>query len=175
MHLIQRRYRVSSQTPAQSTDSGPPSFQISTEPTEWSGGGGINEHNKFVVTDFNLPSAKVFTGSCNLSPSGESGNGDNLILIEDQRVATSYTIQAINIFDYQHVREKVKEAKALPAKAKAKALTLQKPTAISGNPTSWFASSYVANTQAEPDRLLFSHEAAALLRASRTQSTSPSR
>jgi hypothetical protein len=38
---------------------------------EWSGGKGIHEHDKFVVTDFNLPTAQVFTGSSNLSPSGE--------------------------------------------------------------------------------------------------------
>lgn len=30
--------------------------------SEWSGGKGINVHHKFVVTDFSLPSAKVFTG-----------------------------------------------------------------------------------------------------------------
>jgi hypothetical protein len=59
---------------------------------EWSGGSGIHEHHKFVVTDFSLPSAKVFTGSSNLSPSGEAGNGDNLVMIEDPRVATSYAI-----------------------------------------------------------------------------------
>lgn len=28
---------------------------------EWSGGKGINVHHKFVVTDFSLPTAKVFT------------------------------------------------------------------------------------------------------------------
>ena len=48
---------------------------------EWSGGGGIHQHDKFVVTDFNLPSAQVFTGSSNLAPSGEEGNGDNLVAI----------------------------------------------------------------------------------------------
>jgi hypothetical protein len=39
--------------------------------SEWSGGAGIHEHDKFVVVDFNLPTAKVFTGSSNLSVSGE--------------------------------------------------------------------------------------------------------
>ncbi len=43
--------------------------------SEWSGGKGINVHHKFVVTDFNLPNAKVFTGSSNLASSGEEGNG----------------------------------------------------------------------------------------------------
>jgi hypothetical protein len=64
---------------------------------EFSSGSGIHEHNKFVVTDFNLPSAKVFTGSSNLAESGEAANGDHLIMIEDPRVATSYAIQAVLI------------------------------------------------------------------------------
>jgi hypothetical protein len=125
---------------------------------EWSGGSGIQEHNKFVVVDFNLPTARVYTGSCNLSPNGETGNGDNLICIQDPRVATSYAIQALLIFDHLHFASTLHTAKALPTKAAAeKALTLQKPVAISGLPKSWFASYYVAGSQAEHDRLLFSH------------------
>jgi len=61
---------------------------------EWSGGKGIHEHDKFVVTDFNLLTAQVFTGSSNLPPSGEEDNGDNLVIIKDQKVATSYAIEA---------------------------------------------------------------------------------
>src|SRR5205807_615232 len=53
--------------------------------SEWSGQKGINIHHKFVITDFNLPTAKVFTGSSNLAPGGEQGNGDHLIMIEDRR------------------------------------------------------------------------------------------
>jgi phosphatidylserine/phosphatidylglycerophosphate/cardiolipin synthase-like enzyme len=83
---------------------------------EWSGGKGIHEHHKFVVTDFSLPSAKVFTGSSNLSPSGEAGNGDNLVMIEDPRVATSYAIEALRIFDHLHFRTIMSDAFA-PAKA----------------------------------------------------------
>lgn len=30
------------------------------------------KHDKFIVTDFNLPSAKVYTGSSNLSPTAET-------------------------------------------------------------------------------------------------------
>jgi len=77
---------------------------------EWSGGKGIHEHHKFVVTDFNLPSAKVFTGSSNLSPGGEAGNGDNLVMIEDSRVATSYAIEALRIFDHLHFRTVMSDA-----------------------------------------------------------------
>ena len=118
--------------------------------SEWSGGAGIHEHNKFVVVDFNLPSAKVFTGSCNMSVSGEEKNGDNLICIEDSRVATSYAIQAVLIFDHLQFRTKMKAATSL------KTLTLAKPTAISGQPA-WFTRFYVAGSQAQRDRQLFSH------------------
>jgi PLD-like domain len=117
--------------------------------SEWSGGAGIHEHNKFVVVDFNLPSAKVFTGSCNMSVSGEEGNGDNLICIEDPRVATSYAIQAVLIFDHLQFRTKMKAA------VSPKTLTLAKPTAISGKPP-WFDRFYVSPSQDERDRLLFS-------------------
>jgi phosphatidylserine/phosphatidylglycerophosphate/cardiolipin synthase-like enzyme len=154
-----------------------------------------------VVTDFSLPSAKVFTGSSNLSPSGEAKNGDNLVMIEDPRVATSYAIEALRVFDHLHFRTvmsdafagtdnvggaktargkaaKAKTAKkstkkgkaAKPTKATAPspdtasppskaaamaALTLKKPTAISGKPA-WFKDFYKVGTQQEYDRKLFS-------------------
>ncbi|TXI01441.1 MAG: hypothetical protein E6Q76_17205 [Rhizobium sp.] len=116
--------------------------------TEWSGGSGIHEHDKFVVTDFNLPTAKVFTGSSNLSPSGETGNGDNLVMIEDQRVAISYALEALRIFDHLHFRSVMQGAGA------PNSLTLARPPA-SGQET-WFQRFYVANSQAAKDRLLFS-------------------
>lgn len=119
--------------------------------SEWSGGAGIHEHNKFVVTDFSLPTAKVFTGSSNLSPSGEQGNGDNLVMIEDPRVAASYAINALRIFDHLHFRTVMKASKRSAAP-----LTLAKPEAISGKPA-WFADAYKDGSQAERDRKLFSH------------------
>ena len=82
---------------------------------EWSGGAGIHQHDKFVAADFNLPTAKVFTGSSNLSPSGETGNGDNLVMIEDPRVATSYAIEALRIFDHLHFRSNMQAAAAPPS------------------------------------------------------------
>ena len=115
---------------------------------EWSGGNGIHQHDKFVVTDFNLPSAKVFTGSSNLSPSGETGNGDNLVMIADQRVAASYAIEALRVFDHLHFRADMESAGA-PTELK-----LGKPRAP-GQPA-WFDRYYVAGSQPEKDRLLFS-------------------
>jgi phosphatidylserine/phosphatidylglycerophosphate/cardiolipin synthase-like enzyme len=83
--------------------------------SEWAAGTGpsqIHEHNKFVVVDFNLPTARVYTGSCNMSVSGEQKNGDNLMCIRDPRVATSYAIQAISIFDHLQFRNRMQEADA---------------------------------------------------------------
>jgi phosphatidylserine/phosphatidylglycerophosphate/cardiolipin synthase-like enzyme len=124
--------------------------------SEWSGGAGIHEHDKFVVTDFNLPTAKVFTGSSNLSPSGEEGNGDNLVMIEDQKIATSYAIEAIRIFDHLQFRSRMQDALAKKQKSPSKPLILKKPTAISGKPA-WFEDFYKEGSQAENDRKLFSH------------------
>jgi phosphatidylserine/phosphatidylglycerophosphate/cardiolipin synthase-like enzyme len=140
--------------------------------SEWSGGAGIHEHHKFVVTDFSLPTAKVFTGSSNLSPSGEQGNGDNLVMIADPRVATSYAIEALRIFDHLHFRTvmqdvlgdgKNKNAKngkkgaGKKSPAKKATLALQKPKAISGEKTAWFEKYYEEGSVAENDRKLFSH------------------
>jgi phosphatidylserine/phosphatidylglycerophosphate/cardiolipin synthase-like enzyme len=123
---------------------------------EWSGGQGINIHHKFVVTDFSLPSAKVYTGSSNLSPSGEKGNGDHLVLIEDQKVATGFALEAVRVFDHLHFRTRMQDASKEKDKTKKKeALTLRKPSAIT-NRAAWFESSYKAASQRELDRRLFS-------------------
>lgn len=119
--------------------------------SEWNGGAGRHEHHKFVVVDFNLPTAKVFTGSCNMSVSGEKGNGDNLVVIEDQRVATTYAIEAVRIFDHLEFRTKMKDA----SKGKD-TLVLKKPRGISGE-AAWFEKFYGKNTQLAKDRYIFAH------------------
>jgi phosphatidylserine/phosphatidylglycerophosphate/cardiolipin synthase-like enzyme len=116
---------------------------------------GITEHNKFVVTDFSLPTAKVFTGSSNMSVSGENKNGDNLVMIEDPKVATAFAIEAIRIFDHLHFRSRMEKGLVDTSNSEAlKVLTLQKPTP--GQPP-WFAEYYQAGSQKERDRQLFSH------------------
>jgi len=54
--------------------------------------------------------AKVFIGSSNLSVTGEEKNGDNMVMIEDPRVATSYAIEALRIFDHLHFRTIMQKA-----------------------------------------------------------------
>jgi hypothetical protein len=122
---------------------------------EWSGGKGINIHHKFVVTDFSLPTAKVYTGSSNLSKTAETKNGDNLVMIEDRRVAIGYAIEAVRVFDHLHFRTTMKDAKkAAKDKKKPAPLKLRKPRAISGFPA-WFERFYKPGTQLEHDRKLF--------------------
>lgn len=125
--------------------------------SEWSGGRGINIHHKFVVTDFNRPSAKVFTGSSNLSPSGERNNGDHLLMIEDQRVATAYAIEALRMFDHLHFRSimQAKSKKKHKRKSARIVIKLKKPKSNTGAKSNWFDPYYVDGSQKEKDRRLF--------------------
>jgi phosphatidylserine/phosphatidylglycerophosphate/cardiolipin synthase-like enzyme len=84
-------------------------------------------HHKFVVIDFGKPSARVYFGSYNFSVPADTKNGENLLLVRDQRVAVSYTIEALRIFDHYHFRIAQQEAK----KAKKK-LQLAKPPREAG-------------------------------------------
>jgi phosphatidylserine/phosphatidylglycerophosphate/cardiolipin synthase-like enzyme len=95
----------------------PPPFNA--EPT---GGGGIRMHHKFLVMDFNTPAARVYLGSYNFSGAADEDNGENLLLIKDRRVATSYMIEALRIFDHYEFR--IAMAKA---KNKSKPLELRLP------------------------------------------------
>ena len=89
---------------------------------ESTGGGGNRMHHKFVVIDFDKPTARVYLGSYNFSIPADQKNGENLVVIRDRRVAVSYTIEALRIFDHYHFRIAQREAK----KAKKK-LQLAKP------------------------------------------------
>jgi hypothetical protein len=122
--------------------------------TEWSSYAGGNSrsnvlHHKFVVTDFNTPQAKVFTGSSNMAAGGEEDNGDHLILIEDSRVATAYAVEALRTFDHFHFRVAMREADE-----QRRILKLAEPPLDGEHP--WFREVYVPGHIKERDRLLFS-------------------
>ena len=80
--------------------------------SEPSGGGGNKMHHKFVVIDFDKPTARVYTGSFNFSYGADEMNGENLILFKDQRIATAYMIEALRLFDHYHFRVAQKSAKS---------------------------------------------------------------
>ena len=79
---------------------------FSEEPT---GGSGNRMHHKFMVVDFNLPTARVYLGSYNFSGFADTKNGENLLLIRDRRVAVSYAIEALRMIDHYHFRVKQQE------------------------------------------------------------------
>ena len=104
-------------------------------------------HHKFLVTDFNGERPTVYTGSSNMADGGEKANGDNLICIEDRKVAIAYAIEALRLFDHFHFRVNAQQANALQT------LRLQKPPAPGDKP--WFAQYYRVGHIRERDRKLF--------------------
>jgi phosphatidylserine/phosphatidylglycerophosphate/cardiolipin synthase-like enzyme len=116
-----------------------------SEPT---GGGGTRMHHKFVVIDFNKPTARVYMGSYNFSVAADTSNGENLLVIRDRKVATSYVVEAVRLFDHYHFRVAQLEAK----KAKKK-LQLAKPPRKTGE-KAWWADDYT-NQRKILDRELF--------------------
>jgi hypothetical protein len=102
----------------------PPPFR--PEPT---GGLGIRLHHKFVVIDFDKPTARVYTGSYNFSDAADADNGENLLLIRDGRVASSYMVEALRIFDHYHFR-----VAARKAEEEHRPLILARPPAGEGHP-----------------------------------------
>ena len=105
----------------------PAPFQA--EPT---GGGGIRMHHKFVVIDFDKPTARVYLGSYNFTAAADTANGENLLLIRDRRVAVSYAVEAVRIIDHYHFRV----AQAEAAKGN-KAFVLAKPPRLPGEHAWW--------------------------------------
>ena len=134
---------VSPVFPAALTKNVPPPF--SAEP---SGGGGIRMHHKFVVIDFDKPSARVYLGSYNFSSPADIKNGENLLLIRNRRIAVSYAVQALSIFDHYHFR-----VAQLGAKKVGSDLALAKPPRNPGEKP-WWDRHYTVAIKIR-DRLLF--------------------
>jgi len=78
--------------------------------SEPSGGGGVRMHHKFIVIDFDKPTARVYMGSYNFSAAADTKNGENLLVIKDRRIAVAYVIEALRIFDHYHFRVAQNEA-----------------------------------------------------------------
>ena len=78
----------------------PPPFN-----NEASIGLGHQIHHKFIVCGFNTKNAVVWLGSSNLALGGEMSNGDNLIEIQDNDIATVFAIEALALVDHFHFRD----------------------------------------------------------------------
>jgi phosphatidylserine/phosphatidylglycerophosphate/cardiolipin synthase-like enzyme len=100
--------------------------------SEAKGGSGVKMHHKFVVIDFDKPTARVYMGSYNFSNTADGSNGENLLLIKDRRVAVSYMIEALRIFDAYHFRSSVEDADK-----KAEPLLLKRPPRKAGEKPWW--------------------------------------
>ena len=116
-----------------------------SEPT---GGSGIRMHHKFVVIDFDQPTARVYMGSYNFSNPADTKNGENLLLIKDRRVATSYMVEALRLFD--HYRFRVLEEEAGTAGDR---LFLARPPREQGDVPWW--DKFYTDPQKVRDRELF--------------------
>ena len=116
------------------------------EPT---GGGGTRMHHKFLVVDFNKPTARVYLGSYNFSSPADTKNGENLLLIRDRRIAASYMVEALSMLDHYHFR-----VTQLEARKKNKKLELALPPRASGEKAWW--EDYYSVARKVHDRTLFS-------------------
>ncbi len=61
---------------------------------------GHQVHHKLIVCGFNGPDPIVYCGSSNLAVLGETQNGDNLLAIKDDDVATVFAIEAVALVDH---------------------------------------------------------------------------
>jgi phosphatidylserine/phosphatidylglycerophosphate/cardiolipin synthase-like enzyme len=127
----------------------PPPFV--TEPSGLSGVDGKQRgtrmHHKFVVLDFDKPTARVYLGSYNFSEPADDENGENLVLVRDRTVATSYMIEALRMYDHYifRVASEANDGAARP-------LELKRPPQPGGTP--WFERDWTDPIRAR-DRELF--------------------
>lgn len=105
----------------------PPPFKV--EPYT---GMGTNMHHKFVVIDFDKPTARVWCGSYNFSYAADCLNGENLLLIKDRKVATSFMVEALRLFDAYHFRVAMESARRT-----GQPLALRRPPRQAGEVPWW--------------------------------------
>lgn len=117
--------------------------------SEPSGGTGTRMHHKFTVIDFDKPTARVYLGSYNFSTPADLKNGENLVIVKDRRIAVSYMIEALSLFDHYSFRVAMKDATA-----KNEKLNLARPPRAPGEKP-WWDDDYTVAHKIK-DRLLFS-------------------
>ena len=90
----------------------------------------------------------MYLGSYNFSRPADVDNGENLLLIRDQRIAVAYMVEALRIFDHYQFRIKQNEAKTTGGP-----LELQRPPREQGQ-VPWWKEDYTEPSKIR-DRLLF--------------------
>ncbi|MGH7784936.1 MAG: phospholipase D-like domain-containing protein, partial [Candidatus Binatia bacterium] len=96
---------------------------------------GHQVHHKFVVCGFNGNTPVVYCGSSNLALAGEEVNGDNLIAIYDQDIATVFALEALGLVDHFDFLDRV-SAKAKEPLSKIKSASKPQQAIAAG----WFLS-----------------------------------
>lgn len=104
---------------------------------ESAGGSGARMHHKFIVIDYDKPTARVYTGSHNFSTAADTKNAENLFLIKDQRIATAYMIEAVSMFDHYEVRDHVEKKKKAEKKGDKHIIHLKLPPGKKGETPWW--------------------------------------
>ncbi len=91
---------------------------------------GHQVHHKFVVCGFGGSDPVVYCGSSNLASGGEQMNGDNLLAIHDEDVATAFALEALALVDHFDFLDRM----ATGAKTKSKKTTGKKAPATKTPP-----------------------------------------
>ena len=106
---------------------------------------GHQVHHKFIVCGFNTTDAVVWFGSSNLAEGGEEQNGDNLIEIHDQDIATVFAIEALALVDHFLFRDTFTSKGKIPKPL---------PLILQAN-DSWTTKFFNMNDLHSEERLLF--------------------
>ncbi|MEV0670522.1 phospholipase D-like domain-containing protein [Mycobacterium sp. NPDC050441] len=83
---------------------------------------GHEVHHKFVVCGFRGADPVVYCGSSNLALGGEQANGDNLLAISDEDVATAFVIEALALVDHYQFLDTLSSKSAAPPSVAAATL-----------------------------------------------------
>ncbi len=110
-------------------------------------------HHKFVVLDFDRADARVYFGSYNFSEPADGTNGENLLLVKDRTVATSYMIEAVRLYDHYRLRSLRQDAKGKGLKVLELKLPPAKPRRSPGGRRTGTIPSGSAIGSSSPDRI----------------------
>jgi hypothetical protein len=110
-------------------------------------------HHKFVVCNFNGANPVVYCGSSNLAFGGEVENGDNLLAIRDQDIATVFAIEAVALVDHFDFLD---EYAAPPPRGQGAAVAPPTPWFLSTT-SAWTGPYFDASDLKSTDRVLFAH------------------
>ncbi len=122
------------------------------------GGVGHQIHHKFVVCGFNGANPVVYCGSSNLALGGEQANGDNLLAIHDEGVATAFVIEALSLIDHFNFLDhtaKAPEAATAPPDTGVKRVAAAASGWFLGVTDAWAGKYFDPNDLHCRDRLLF--------------------